>query len=140
MAFWLLKSEPDVYAFDDLVRDGETLWDGVRNAQAALNLKAMALGDEALFYHSNIGKAAVGLCRVTQTAFPDPTDATGRWVAVRVAPVRALPRAVTLAEMKAEPALGQFQLIRQSRLSVVPVRDGEWAAILAMAEGSLRPA
>ncbi len=140
MAFWLLKSEPDVYAFDDLVRDGGTVWDGVRNAQAALNLKAMAPGEEALFYHSNIDKAAVGICRVTEAAFPDPTDPTGRWVAVRVAPVAPLPRAVTLAEMKAEPALGGFQLIRQTRLSVVPVREGEWAAIRAMAARPARPA
>jgi predicted RNA-binding protein with PUA-like domain len=135
MAFWLLKSEPDVYSWDDLVRDGETVWDGVRNAQAANNLKAMAVGDEALFYHSNIGKEAVGICRVVRTAFADPTDPTGRWVAVSVAPVRRLPRAVGLAAMKEEPALEGFQLIRQSRLSVVPVRPAEWARILEMAGG-----
>lgn len=133
MAFWLLKSEPDVYSWDDLVRDGETVWDGVRNPQAAANLRAMRVGEEALFYHSNIGKAAVGICRVTETAFPDPTDPSGRWVAVRVAPVRPLPRAVTLAEMKADPALSGFQLIRQSRLSVVPVRPAEWSRILELA-------
>jgi predicted RNA-binding protein with PUA-like domain len=109
------------------------VWNGVRNAQAALNLKAMAVGDEALFYHSNIGKEAVGICRVTKTAYPDPTDETGRWVAVSVAPVRALARPVTLAAMKANPALAEFQLIRQSRLSVVPVRPAEWAEILRMA-------
>jgi predicted RNA-binding protein with PUA-like domain len=135
MAFWLLKSEPDVYSWDDLVRDGETVWDGVKNAQAAGNLKTMAVGDEALFYHSNIGKDAVGICRVTRTAFPDPTDQTGRWVAVSVAPVRPLARPVSLAAMKAEPTLRDFQLIRQSRLSVVPVRDAEWARILDMAAG-----
>lgn len=132
MAFWLLKSEPHVYSWDDLVRDGETVWDGVRNAQAAGNLKAMTVGDEALFYHSNVGKEAVGICRVTATAFPDPTDPG--WVAVRVVPVRPLVRRVSLAEMKGEPALGQLPLIRQSRLSVVPVRPAEWAHILAMAE------
>jgi predicted RNA-binding protein with PUA-like domain len=133
MNHWLLKSEPDVYSWADLLAEGETVWNGVRNAQAALNLKAMAVGDEALFYHSNIGKEAVGICRVTKTAYPDPTDETGRWVAVSVAPVRALARPVTLAAMKANPALAEFQLIRQSRLSVVPVRPAEWAEILRMA-------
>lgn len=133
MSFWLLKSEPDAYSFDELVRDGETLWDGVRNAQAAINLKAMAVGDEALFYHSNVGKEAVGLCRVTGTARPDPKDETGRWVAVTVAPVRPLPKPVSLADMRKEPALEQFQLIRQSRLSVVPVTPEEWATILRLA-------
>lgn len=133
MSFWLLKSEPDVYSFDDLLRDGETIWDGVRNAQAANNLKAMAVGDEALFYHSNIGKEAVGICRVTQTAHPDPKDETGRWVAVKVAPVGRLENPVSLARMKAEPALSDLQLIRQSRLSVVPVRPEEWKTILRLA-------
>lgn len=136
MSFWLLKSEPDVYSWEDLVREGETVWDGVRNAQAAANLKAMQPGDEALFYHSNIGKEAVGICRVTRPAGPDPTDETGKWVAVWVAPVRRLKRPVTLAEMKIDPELAQFQLIRQSRLSVVPVRDSEWRRILEAAEAS----
>jgi predicted RNA-binding protein with PUA-like domain len=133
MSFWLLKSEPDVYSWDDLVRDGETVWDGVRNAQAAANLKAMRMGEEALFYHSNVGKEAVAICRVTAEAAPDPKDETGRWVAVRVAPVRPLPRPVTLADMKKEPVLASFQLIRQSRLSVVPVTPAEWQTILGMA-------
>lgn len=134
MNHWLLKSEPDVYSWADLLAEGETVWNGVRNAQAAGNLKAMAVGDEALFYHSNIGKEAVGICRVTKPAYPDPTDETGRWVAVSVAPVRALAKPVTLAAMKANPALAEFQLIRQSRLSVVPVRPDEWAEILRMAD------
>ena len=133
MAFWLVKSEPDVYSWDDLVRDGETVWDGVRNAQAAGNLRAMAADDEALFYHSNIGKAAVGICRVSRTAYPDPTDPSGRWVAVSVVPVRPLPRPVSLGDMKENPALAGLQLIRQPRLSVVPVRASEWTEILAMA-------
>ncbi|WP_448585004.1 EVE domain-containing protein [Thermaurantiacus sp.] len=133
MAFWLLKSEPSVYSFDDLERDQETVWDGVRNNAAAFNLKSMQVGDEALFYHSNIGKAAVGLCRITKSAYPDPTDPTGRWVAVSVAPVRRLARPVSLAEMKAEPGLAHFPVIRQSRLSVAPVRPGEWRTILALA-------
>lgn len=135
MSFWLLKSEPDVYSFDDLLRDGETIWDGVRNAQAANNLKAMAVGDEALFYHSNIGKEAVGICRVTTPAGPDPRDETGRWVAVKVAAVRRLEKPVSLARMKAEPALAELQLIRQSRLSVVPVRPEEWDTILRLSNG-----
>lgn len=134
MSFWLLKSEPDVYSWDDLVAEGETVWNGVRNAQAANNLKAMAIGDEAFFYHSNIGKEAVAICRVTKTAYPDPTDDSGRWVAVSVAPVRPLARPVTLAAMKANPKLSDLQLIRQSRLSVVPVRPDEWTEILRMSE------
>lgn len=134
MNHWLLKSEPDVYSYDDLVRDGDTLWTGVRNNAAALHQKAMAVGDEAFFYHSNIGKEVVAVCRISKLAAPDPTDETGRWVAVTVEPVRKLARAVTLAEMKAEPKLEGFELIRQGRLSVVPVRDAEWAQILSMAK------
>lgn len=130
---WLLKSEPDVYSYDDLVREGETDWTGVRNNAAALNLKTMREGDRALFYHSNIGKEVVALARISAPAFPDPTDPTGRWVAVKVKPEASLARTVTLAEMKANPALAGFELIRQSRLSVVPVRDEEWAEILRMA-------
>ena len=135
MSFWLLKSEPDVYSFDDLVKEGETLWTGVRNNAAALHMKGMQPGDEAFFYHSNIGKEVVALARISKPAAPDPTDETGRWVAVAVQPVRKLARPVTLAEMKAEPALAGFQLIRQSRLSVVPVRPEEWQIILRLAEG-----
>jgi predicted RNA-binding protein with PUA-like domain len=131
--FWLLKSEPDVYSFDQLVAEGETVWNGVRNNAARLHLRAMKLGDEALFYHSNIGKEVVGLCRISREAYPDPTDESGQWVAVSVQPVRLLSRPVTLAEMKAEPELAEFQLIRQSRLSVVPVRVDEWAKIMTMA-------
>jgi predicted RNA-binding protein with PUA-like domain len=133
MSHWLLKSEPDVYSWDDLVREGETVWNGVRNNAARLHLRAMQQGDEALFYHSNIGKQAVGLCRISKAAYPDPTDESGQWVAVSVQPIRPLPRPVTLAEMKAEPTLSDFQLIRQSRLSVVPVTDAEWATIVRMA-------
>ncbi len=135
MSYWLLKSEPDVYSFDDLVAEGETLWTGVRNNAAALHMKAMRTGDEAFFYHSNIGKEIVALARISSAAAPDPTDETGRWVVVGVQPVRTLARRVTLAAMKAEPALAGFQLIRQSRLSVVPVRAEEWDFILRLAEG-----
>lgn len=134
MTKWLLKSEPDVYSWDQLVADGETVWNGVRNNAARLNLRAMKEGDEAFFYHSNIGKEVVGICRISREAYPDPTDESGKWVAVSVQPVRKLTNPVTLAAMKAEPSLAEFQLIRQSRLSVVPVRDDEWKQVLKMAE------
>ncbi len=132
---WLVKSEPNTYAYADLERDGRTVWDGVRNNAAALHLKAMALGDEVLFYHSQEGLAVVGVAKVVRTAFADGSDPTGRFVAVELAPVRALKRPVTLAEMKATPALADMAMIRQSRLSVSPVSDAEWAVILKMAGG-----
>jgi len=131
---WLVKSEPGAYSFADLQRDGRTVWDGVRNNAAALHLKAMAEGDEVLFYHSQDGKEIVGVARVLRTAFPDASDPTGRFVAVELAPVHKLKRPVTLAEMKAEPALAEMQMLRQSRLSVSPVRETEWAVIMRMAE------
>ena len=131
MAHWLMKSEPESYSWDDLVRDGGTEWDGVRNNAARLHLKAMKAGDEAFFYHSMSDKAVVGIMRVTREAQPDPKD--GDWVSVRVEPVRALERPVTLAEIKAEPKLAAMELIRQSRLSVAPVREEEWAKVLEMA-------
>ena len=132
MAYWLMKSEPEAYSWGDLIRDGGTEWDGVRNNAARLHLKAMKPGDEALFYHSMSDKAAVGIMRVTRGAEPDPKAPD--WVRVRVEPVRKLERPVTLAEIKAEPRLGQMELIRQSRLSVAPVRDDEWSQVLAMAK------
>ena len=132
---WLVKSEPTVYAFADLERDGRTVWDGVRNHAAALNLKAMAQGDEVLFYHSQEGLAVVGVAKVARTAFPDASDPTGRFVAVELAPVRPLKRPVTLTEMKATPALANMAMVRQSRLSVSPVTDEEWRTILQMAGG-----
>lgn len=133
-SYWLVKSEPAKYAFADLQRDGRTVWDGVRNNAAASHLKAMRTGDQVLYYHSQEGLAVVGVAEVTREAFPDATDPTGRFVAVELTPVRPLPRPVTLAEMKAEPALAGMEMIRQSRLSVSPVRAQEWAAILQMAE------
>ena len=136
MAHWLMKSEPDVYGWDDLVRDGEGTWDGVRNHAAALHLKAMAVGDTALFYHSNIGKEAVGIMRISAPAFPDPTEAEGtRWVAVKVAPLKPLPRPVPLSAMKAEARLADMTMLRQSRLSVAPVSDAHWAVLMDMAGG-----
>ncbi len=132
MQYWLLKSEPDVYGWDRLLADGETVWDGVRNYTARNNLRAMQVGDEAFYYHSNIGREIVGICRISRAAYADPTDDSGKWSAVSVQPVRAFKRPVTLAEIKADPALAQFQLVRQSRLSVVPVRPQEWRQVLAM--------
>ncbi|HMJ04864.1 MAG TPA: EVE domain-containing protein [Chthoniobacterales bacterium] len=127
-----MKSEPSSYGWDDLVRDGATEWDGVRNNAARLHLKAMKPGDEAFFYHSMSDKAVVGVMRVVRGSKPDPKDAD--WVTVRVEPVRPLPRPVTLAEIKAEPRLAQMELIRQSRLSVAPAREEEWKVVLEMAE------
>jgi len=132
---WLVKSEPGAYSFADLQRDGRTVWDGVRNNAAALHLKAMAEGDDVLFYHSQDGKEIVGVAKVLRTAFPDASDPAGRFVAVELAPVRKLNKPVTLAEMKAEPALADMSMLRQSRLSVSPVGKTEWAAIMRMAEG-----
>lgn len=130
MAHWLMKSEPESYSWSNLVRDGGTEWDGVRNNAARLHLKAMKVGDEAFFYHSMSDKAVVGIMRVTREAQPDPKDAD--WVSVRVEPVKEL-APVTLAEIKAEPRLAKMELIRQSRLSVAPVRDDEWKQVLKMA-------
>lgn len=133
MAHWLLKSEPHKYSWEMMVKDGRTHWDGVRNHQAAINLKAMKVGDTAFFYHSNEGKEIVGIVKIVKTAYPDPGDPAGRFVMVDVVPVKAVKRCVTLAEMKAEPALAEFGLIRQSRLSVVPVSDAHWDIITKMA-------
>ena len=131
LTYWLIKGEPGSYGWDDLVREGGTEWDGIRNAAAALHLRAMRVGDEALFDHSGAQKAAVGVARVARAAQPDGED--GRWVSVRVEPVRPLVRPVTLAAMKAEPALAGMTTIRQSRLSVSPVTDDEWTAIMKLA-------
>ena len=134
-SYWLVKSEPAKYAFADLQRDGRTVWDGVRNNAAALHLKAMKVGDEVLYYHSQEGLAVVGIAKVVREAFPDTTDPSGRFVAVELAPVRALKRPVALQEMKANPELAKLEMIRQGRLSVSPVRPEEWTAILKMAGG-----
>jgi predicted RNA-binding protein with PUA-like domain len=132
-SFWLVKSEPAKYGFGDLQRDGRTVWDGVRNNQAALYLKAMKLGDQTLYYHSQEGLEVVGVAEVVREAFPDPSDPSGRFVAVELAPVRSMPRPVTLAAMKANPALAGMAMFRQFRLSVCPVTPEEWAEILRMA-------
>lgn len=130
MAHWLMKSEPGSYSWDDLVRDGGTEWDGVRNYAARLHLRAMKPGDQAFFYHSGEERAVVGIMAITGAGKPDGAD--GAWVKVPVAPVKPL-KPVTLAAIKAEPKLAKMDLIRQSRLSVSPVRDNEWALILEMA-------
>ena len=130
MPHWLMKSEPESYSWADLVRDGGTEWDGVRNNAARLHLKAMKPGDDAFLYHSMSDKAVVGIMRITREAQPDPKDTN--WVSVRVEPVRALPRPVTLAEIKAEPRLAKMELIRQSRLSVAPVTEAEWKVVLEL--------
>jgi predicted RNA-binding protein with PUA-like domain len=132
MMHWLVKSEPFKYSFDDLIRDGSTTWDGVRNNQAAIYLRSMKIGDELLFYHSNEGLAVVGIARVSAEHFIDPSDPKGRFPAVTVAPVRVLPRPVTLAAMKAEPRLAEMAMFRQFRLSVAPVTDAEWDVILEL--------
>ncbi len=134
MAHWLMKSEPFKYSWDDLVKDGRTHWNGVRNHQAALYLKAMAIGDEVFFYHSNEGLAVVGIARVVQTAYPDPSDEKGRFVMVDIAPVRALANPVTLAAMKAEPRLSGMKMFQQFRLSVCPIADSEWDVILELGQ------
>jgi predicted RNA-binding protein with PUA-like domain len=126
---WLIKSEPTVYSFDDLRRDGSTVWDGVRNNQAALYLKAMKVGDEAFFYHSQKDLAVVGIARISREAFLDPSDSAGRFVAVEVEPVKPLGQPVTLAQMKAEPRLAGMVMFRQFRLSVTPVSAAEWKVI-----------
>ena len=132
MAYWLMKSEPGSYSWADLVRDKRTEWDGVRNNAARLHLKAMKPGDEAFFYHSMDERSVVGIMRVTRGARPDPRDPA--WVSVAVEPVRPL-APVTLKAIKAEPELAEMELIRQSRLSVAPVRAKEWRRILEMAGG-----
>ena len=132
MAYWLMKSEPGSYSWNDLVRDGKTMWDGVRNNAARLHLRAMKAGDQAFFYHSMDERAVVGIMKITGPGQPDGDD--GSWVKVPVEPVRALDNPVTLAAIKAEPKLAKMELIRQSRLSVAPVRDEEWKLVLEMAK------
>jgi len=133
MRYWLLKSEPFKYSWDKLVEDGRTRWDGVRNYQAANNLKAMAAGDRVFFYHSNEGLAIVGIAEVAKPAYPDPSDKEGRFVMVDIKPVMPVKHPVTLAQIKAEPRLQDFALVRHSRLSVVPVKAEEWKLICKMA-------
>jgi len=128
--YWLVKSEPSAYSFDQLVKDGRTTWDGVRNFQARNNLKAMRVGDEVLYYHSNEGLAVVGVARVTREAFPDPKDA--QWIAVELAPVKALKTPVPLADIKRDAVLKEMVFAKQGRLSVSPVTKAQFERVLKL--------
>jgi predicted RNA-binding protein with PUA-like domain len=130
--YWLVKSEPEAYSWDDLVRDKRTAWTGVRNYAARLHLKAMQIGDEVLFYHSVEAKSVVGLAKVSKTAFPDTTADEDGWVAVELVPVKPLAKPVTLVQIKAEESLQQIGLVRQGRLSVMPLKPAEFARIMKL--------
>ena len=130
---WLIKSEPAAYSWDDLVKDGETLWDGIRNHRAASNLRTMEKGDQAFFYHSVTGKEIVGIAEVSEAGLADPKD--GNWAAVKIKPVRALERPVSLAEIKADSKLTGIELVRLSRLSVAEITPAEWDRIVELAKG-----
>ena len=130
MKFWLVKQEPEAYSFDDLVKDGKTEWTGVRNFQARNNLQAMKVGDKVLFYHSVSEKSVVGLAEVSREEFPDPTDE--KWFAVEIKPVQKFTKSVSLEQIKAETGLQNIALIKQSRLSVMPLTEGEFDLILKL--------
>ena len=134
MAKWLMKTEPGDYSWDQLLLDGKTEWDGVRNHQAAANMRAMQVGDQAFFYRSLKDPAVIGIIEVSRAAFADPDDPEGKWVRVEVAPVEALPQEVSLKAIKADERLHDLALVRQSRLSVMPVSDAHWDLICRMAE------
>ena len=136
-AHWLMKSEPFKYAWDDLVRDGSTFWDGVRNYEARNNLAAMKKGDLALYYHSNEGKEVVGIVEIVKESYPDPTTDDERWVVVEIAPLVAFREPVSLGTIKADPKLSEIQLVRRGRLSVVPLTAAEFTHILALGKTSL---
>lgn len=131
MNYWMVKQEPDSYSWDEFVKDGKTDWTGVRNFQARNNLRAMKKGDKVLFYHSNIGKEVVGIAKVTRSEFPDPTDE--KWVAVELSPLKPLKKPVGLAQIKANLALANIGLLRQSQLSVIALTKDEFEEILSMA-------
>src|SRR5438552_10953661 len=133
--YWLVKQEPEAYSWDDLVRDRGTEWTGVRNFQARNNLRQMKAGDRVLFYHSGEQKAVVGIAQVAKAAYPDPSADEAQWVAVDIKPLKPLGAPVTLTTIKAEPKLANMLLVRQSRLSVMPVTKEEFETIVAQAEG-----
>jgi predicted RNA-binding protein with PUA-like domain len=135
-AYWLVKSEPFKYSWDDLVKDGSTYWDGVRNYQARNNLREMKVGDHALYYHSNEGKEVVGVAEVTRSAYQDPTTDDDRWVVVDVAPVKPLKVPVTLAQIKADPQLSEIPLVTHSRLSVMPLEKAAFERIVKLGKTS----
>lgn len=132
MNYWLVKQEPEAYSFDDLLRDGKTDWTGVRNYQARNNLRAMRRGDLVLFYHSVSDKEVVGLTEVTREEYPDPTDTN--WICVELTPVEKFAVPVSLAAIKSEPSLADIALIKQSRLSVMPLTESEFETIVGMAK------
>lgn len=134
-SYWLMKSEPFKYSWDDLVAEEEGVWDGVRNHTAKLNLRAMKVGDEAFFYHSREGLEIVGIAEVSVEGILDPTDETGKWAAVKIKPKRRFDNPVSLKAIKATPELANCELVRLSRLSVAKITPEEWAVICAMAEG-----
>lgn len=133
-AYWLVKQEPTAYAWSDFEKDGRTVWTGVRNFQARNNLRAMRKGDRVLYYHSVVGKEIVGIASVAREAYPDPTANDGDWSCVDLVPLKALPKPVPLAAIKASTKLKDIALLRQSRLSVLPVTPAEFAAIEALAQ------
>ena len=135
MNYWLMKSEPFKYSWDRMVQDGRTHWDGVRNHQAAASLRGMKVGDHCFFYHSNEDKAVVGVVEVAREYYPDPSDETQKFGMVDVKPVAPLKRMVTLGDIKADPALKEIGLVRQSRLSVMPIDAAAWKRIVAMGGG-----
>jgi len=132
--FWLMKSEPEKYGWDDLVKDGETVWDGVRNHRASNNMRDMQVGEQAFFYHSVKGKEIVGIVEISKNGITDPTDPEGKWATVYIKPVRKLERPITLAEIKADEELDGIELVRLSRLSVAEITPEEWEYICAMAK------
>lgn len=132
LRYWLVKSEPFKYSWEDLVKDGWTYWDGVRNYEARNNIRAMAAGDQLLFYHSNEDRAVIGIAEVIREHYQDPTTDDDRWSVVDIKPLQALSAAVTLAEIKREPRLSNMQLVTRSRLSVSPVTADEFGVIVAM--------
>ena len=133
--YWLVKQEPEDYSWDDFVRDGRTVWTGVRNYAARNHLRAMLPGDAVLYYHSGESKSVVGVAKVAKAAFPDPTADEEGWVAVELTPVEPLPKPVTLAQIKAEASLQAIALVRQSRLSVLPLKAAEFARIKKLGKG-----
>ena len=132
MNYWLMKTEPDTFSWDDLIRDKKAGWDGVRNFQARTHLKNMKIGDQAFFYHTGDDKAVVGIAKITKEHYPDPTD--NDWVAVEIVPVKKLKKPVTLAQIKADKRLSDMVLVKASRLSVQPVKPDEFDKVVALSE------
>lgn len=133
MAYWLVKSEPSTYSFDQLIKDGSTVWDGVRNYAARNNLRSMKKNDQVFFYHSNEGTNIVGIAKVAREAFQDPTTDEEAWLAVELKPVKKLKKGVTLNEIKKDARLSEMALVKNSRLSVQPVTQDEWERVLELA-------